>query len=449
VGNRQAYHFLSEHESARKSFVIYELVSATGWGLDTAKQYISTRLKPFVERLSDGTYRALGCAEYSEEEFVRLQSQSVKIARDPLHLDISESAEVLVSKAKESALAAVQHYNNPTAVFRTGNYIILMVIAYTALFHAVFERDGIDYVARDNKGVPRTVAGEMMLWDLMGSYSEYALRFGNKYDAGFLKAMKANLELVIPIRHKIEHRSLPPLDADFCGKCQSMLMNFETILTTEFTVHNAINNTLSLALQFSTQRRPETVSALRKFQQQEYAALKQFINDFEAGLPDDVVGNMAYAFRVYLIPRPASDARRSDICIDFLKIDPNDQDQLNEYAKFIVAIKEREVIGDPSKDCTMWENEAVAEIKTRLKSPIQFGLTQRDFSGMLLRDIIKAHHIPTPSRKYFRPEKPGSRAMYGKELIDWICEQYERNSNFFLLAHQNASKRSVNPARST
>ena len=39
-----------------------------------------------------------------------------------------------LTKARESALAAVAAYNNPSAHFRSGTYIVLMIIAWTALF---------------------------------------------------------------------------------------------------------------------------------------------------------------------------------------------------------------------------------------------------------------------------------------------------------------------------
>ena len=47
-----------------------------------------------------------------------------------------------LSKARDAALAAVEIYNKPAIDFRAGNYIVLMVIAWTALFHAIFYRRG-------------------------------------------------------------------------------------------------------------------------------------------------------------------------------------------------------------------------------------------------------------------------------------------------------------------
>lgn len=48
-----------------------------------------------------------------------------------------------LEKARDSALLAVEVYNKPAVKFKSGGYICLMAIAWTALFHAVFFRKKI------------------------------------------------------------------------------------------------------------------------------------------------------------------------------------------------------------------------------------------------------------------------------------------------------------------
>lgn len=43
-----------------------------------------------------------------------------------------------LNKARESALLAVETYNKPATSFKSGGYIVLMCIAWTSLFHAIF-----------------------------------------------------------------------------------------------------------------------------------------------------------------------------------------------------------------------------------------------------------------------------------------------------------------------
>ncbi len=56
---------------------------------------------------------------------------------------LSQPVRENLTKARDAALAAVEIYNKPAIDFRAGNYIVLMVIAWTALFHAIFYRRGI------------------------------------------------------------------------------------------------------------------------------------------------------------------------------------------------------------------------------------------------------------------------------------------------------------------
>lgn len=43
-----------------------------------------------------------------------------------------------LEKSRDSALLAVETYNKPAVKFKSGGYIVLMVISWTSLFHAVF-----------------------------------------------------------------------------------------------------------------------------------------------------------------------------------------------------------------------------------------------------------------------------------------------------------------------
>ncbi|MEX5485295.1 DUF3644 domain-containing protein [Proteus mirabilis] len=70
---------------------------------------------------------------------------------------------ILLKKAREFALLAVSTYNNPFTDFKTYGFIVNIVIAYTALFHAIFEKRGDDYFYLDNEGNPKLVDGDKKL----------------------------------------------------------------------------------------------------------------------------------------------------------------------------------------------------------------------------------------------------------------------------------------------
>ena len=57
-----------------------------------------------------------------------------------------------LQKARDSALLAVEVYNKPAVSFKSSAYITLMVIAWTALFHAVFFKRKIKPFYRKQSG---------------------------------------------------------------------------------------------------------------------------------------------------------------------------------------------------------------------------------------------------------------------------------------------------------
>jgi hypothetical protein len=426
----QAYAFLVEAENNQRVFTFADLVTGSGWAVNTAKSNLAKKLPQLVLPVKGG-YRAEGVRAMTADAFCRICSQSAALSRDPLRPTLTLRAEGLVIKAREAALAAVQHYNNPTAVFRSGNYIILMMIAFTALFHAIYERDSVDYEEKTADGSSRIRNGQTMFWDAKYAAHYYAETHCSRGDKRMLRAMAKNLEFFVPIRNKIEHQFMPPLDETVAGECQAMLMNFETILAEEFTSYYSLNQSLTLAMQFSTRRTPETINSLRRMQSQEYDALKEYINNFRAGLSDELFGNLAFAFRVLLIPMPVSEARKSDYSIEFVKFDPSNPEQTDELERYYVAIKQTVGIGDPAKDCTLWESEVVVAVAAKIGTQVTFGTNQKNLNGSMIRDIVKAHNIISPSRKYYRPGKAGSRAQYGQEFVDWIIDEYQKDTQFF------------------
>ncbi len=61
---------------------------------------------------------------------------------DVMSARLSLKIKMQLEKARESAILAVDIYNKPATVFRSGGFIVLMCIAWTSLFHAIFFKKG-------------------------------------------------------------------------------------------------------------------------------------------------------------------------------------------------------------------------------------------------------------------------------------------------------------------
>ena len=196
-----------------------------------------------------------------------------------------------LAKAMDARIAAVTNYNRPGAAFRTRTYTILMIVTWTAMFHAIFHRRGKKpwYVADDSGPVVKyqEIDGEPRHWELAECVRRYC-RSDNPPE-------RKNLEFMVALRNKIEHRDHPELDPGLYGECQAMLMNFEEVLTREFGKDQAISGQLALALQFSALRPKAQEEALRRLQSSSATDLLDFIRQFRAGLPPEVLESSSYS----------------------------------------------------------------------------------------------------------------------------------------------------------
>jgi hypothetical protein len=242
-----------------------------------------------------------------------------------------------VKKAREAAVLAVEIYNRPATAFRSAAYIVLMVVAWTALFHAIFLRKRMKPYYR-KKGSARRyerVDGDYKTWEL----SECVQQFYKDQNP----ALRKNLEFFIGLRNKIEHRFLPELDIEIFGECQAMLMNFETLLAAEFGTKQALVGGLPYALQFSKTLAPTQLVAMRGAAKQHLQSVRKFVTSFKSSLSEDIQSDASYSFKVFLVPKVGVHAKSSDLAIEFVKYDPSKPEEMKQYDKVIALIKPKQV----------------------------------------------------------------------------------------------------------
>jgi hypothetical protein len=284
----KAYQFFIEAEKNKNCFSLDDVANATGWTIQTVKAYKSKKWHTFLVK-AEGGFICKGMSHLSEDAFIRIHAQRATIEDNLLRPKFSPEIDALIDKSRESALLAIQIYNNPIIKFRAPGYIVNMIIAYTALFHAVFERDGIDYWYKKEGGSPKMADDDYRYWELSTCVKEYFK--GNR------TAETENLRFFIKLRNKIEHRFVPALDLSISGYCQALLLNFERILVKEFGNYFALGqNTLALALQLSEYSTHQQ-EALKNIQSQHLNRIKDYIVEFRNNLPDKILTSGDFCFR--------------------------------------------------------------------------------------------------------------------------------------------------------
>ena len=265
--------------------------------------------------------------------------------RSEVNLSIPVNLPILtksnLEKCQAAAIAAVDFYNRPGPRFRTAVYVVLIVMAWQAFFHAYFYRQNQKpwYKSRKSKykkGVRyEKIDGEPKHWDLAKCLLKY---FRDRHSSE-----RKNLEFLLGLRNKIEHRNLPELDTILFGECQAALMNLEDYLVREFGLQYGLEESLSLSLQISRAKPVEQKKAIHTLAGGAKSVI-DYIQQFRGGLTDDILNDYGYSYRVFLVPKIANRENVADAAVEFIHIDETDEEQRTYLDRLNVLIKERKIL---------------------------------------------------------------------------------------------------------
>ena len=225
----------------------------------------------------------------------------------------------ILDSAIDAALVAVENYNKPRSRFRIENYIMLMVVAWTRLMHAYFNKTiGDKYYYKNDTGTRyKIIQGEKQAWDL----SKCIREFKKSHDKNLLSApIEANINFFIMLRNKIAHRYIEKneLESLLFGEFQSFLYNFETFVINIFGEEFALEETLSYSIQFSTIRGLEQISSNKRALSTEMQDLKQAVNKYRTKLSQNILDSQEYSIKILLIPK-ISNTKANDVAVEFIK----------------------------------------------------------------------------------------------------------------------------------
>lgn len=243
---------------------------------------------------------------------------------------LSLRGDELLIKAREAMISAVHTFNSAGLTFRAELFIVTAVIAWTYLMHAWFKREGIDYRHARNmdgeKVVVKTPSGAEKYWEL-GQCLKHAR-------SPIEQGTKDNLNLLLEIRHEIEHRSTSRIDDALSAKLQACCINFNDAIKSMFGAQYALERRLPIALQFVTFS-PDQRAILKKA-----GTLPRHVettmDSFEQKLTPEQQADPRFAFRVFMVHKSANRSPGADLAVEIV---PPGSDVAE---KFAMALKEVE-----------------------------------------------------------------------------------------------------------
>ena len=241
--------------------------------------------------------------------------------------------EELLKKSREAALAAVQIFNNPNITFKSENYTVLMVIAWTYLLHANYREKNIDY--RYSKQRPkrkqydRTKNGAFKHWELEKCLNDEHCPFDHD--------VVQNLRFMIGLRHEIEHQMTTRIDDLLSARFQACCINYHESIVSLFGEEYGIAKHLSVSLQFSSIGQDQ-IDSLEQHKDLP-AHIKRYVAGFDGALSPTVLASPKFGYRVIFVPKTVNHPNQADQAIVFVKADSEIAKTVNaQYA----VIKEME-----------------------------------------------------------------------------------------------------------
>lgn len=312
---------------------------------------------------------------------------------------VGKTLRAYVDKARDSALLAVEVYNKPGISFRTSAYVALMVIAWTALLHAVFLRAEKKPYYKGKSGKYIKVDGDLKHWELGECVAQY-------WHAEPHNPVRQNLEFFIPLRNKIEHRYLPELDGSLFGECQALLLNFDELIGQQFGKSWQIRESLSFSLQLFPSG-DSFAQAVKK--NKDLAGIKKFIDDYRGMLGADVAGSSQYAFKAFLV-QVANHNTPDTLPVQFFHHDKLTEEQKQEFEKFTIAVKLKEGGVHPG---LRKAGVVTAQVQQALGNPkVQRGGVQADKFNAHAHTCCWRHYKVRPQGGAAKPEDTDKKYCY-------------------------------------
>lgn len=330
-------------------------------------------------------------------------------------------AKTILENSINSAFTAVETYNRPRTQFRIENYIILMIIAWTKLFHAYFQSTmGERYFYKEKNGRFKRIDGEKKAWELAECIKNYQKR---KPENKLSEPVVANLKFFIGIRNKIEHRywDSSALDILLFGECQSLLYNYENLVVELFGDDYSINTSLAYALQFSHLRANEQLMAQRELLSRDMQDIKKYIDKYKTDLPQEVYDSQEYSIKLLQIPK-ISNTNRSDLAVEFVNWNSLSDEDKDNYNKVTAIIKDKIIKQNVSNANMLKPIDVRNAVKEKTGEEISQSNHTDLWKAFSVRPNTKSDAKFDTLTKYCVYDEPHNDYLYTSEWVDFIVK---------------------------
>ncbi len=247
---------------------------------------------------------------------------------------VKSIADNLVFQSRESALSAVQIFNNPTMLFKSESYIVLMVIAWTYLLHAHYRRKGIEYRYYRKKGKVRrfdkTRNGAHKYWSLTDCI--------DCNESPLDKNTSNNLKFLVGLRNEIEHQATFGLDDQLYDRYLACAFNFNLYINQLHGAKFNIGKYLAASIQF---RNLIPDQLIQDSTANVPSSTQSYILDFDQSLSEEELNHPRFTQNVFFFRKLVNHLGQADEVYKFVGPEAESANQA-EIQHWVLKPVERE-----------------------------------------------------------------------------------------------------------
>lgn len=345
-----------------------------------------------------------------------------------------------LEKAIDSSLLAVEMYNKPAIKFKSGGYIVLMVIAWTSLYHAVFFKRKIKpFYRRPENNRFLIIDGDYKYWELKTCLEKFFVI--DTHDP-----VRKNLEFFINLRNKVEHKSLPEIDSNIFGECQAMLFNFDKFIEIEFGEKYCIRESLSFSLQLYPSKQSLSIAIKTNSVASD---VLNFINNYRSSISTDIIDSGKYSFKAFLIQVSNHNSKEA-LPVQFIQWDKLSEEE-KKAAKRIIALVQQKNTEIPVINAGFIKpKEVVQRVQAGLgnrkigrngKTVDYFNMNthSRAWKRYNIRPDKKAKSPSKTNKKYCIYDEAHDDYLYNEKWINFLIEKLANEEEYNSLFNYNGA----------
>jgi len=344
---------------------------------------------------------------------------------------LPQKVKMSLEKARDSALLAVECYNKPATRFKSGGYIVLMSIAWTSLFHAFFFKNKEKpYYKEKDKNRYKIVYGEYWYWELHTCVDKYFIDDTNN-------PIRKNIEFFIPLRNKLEHKSIPEIDSNIFAECQSLLLNFDKILLKEFGENYCLRESLSFALQLYPSNTNLNMAIIENA---DIKNIVDFIEKYRSSLSTEILQSGEYSFRAFLI-QVANHQSKNALPIQFVAYDKLTDEEKEKITRIAALVKDKHIIQPVANKGTIKPGSVIKKVQQAFNNPKKLSCKkhidkynmdwhQRCWKKYEVRPTNDSLHPEMTNAKYCLYDEPNGSYLYTLEWVFFLIEQMKKDGEY-------------------